>query len=254
MEEKLFFTNSKGNKLAAVLNIINKESLTIVISHAFGNFKDGSAKKLSEKLEFLGINSLRFDFYGHGESEGNISDITVSEGVDDIRSAIKFLKNRDLVKIGLMGISFGGACSILAAAREPSIQSLALRAPVADFLVRELMFRSKEELNKWKETGFREFPKGDGTSANLSYNFFLDLPNNRGLVEAFNITAPTLIIHGDQDERVPFILSEMLQKAIPNATLNVIEGADHIFTNKEQREESLNDMVEFVRSIHTTTV
>ncbi len=246
METQLTFTNSKGDKLSAVLNLVSDQSLTMIISHAFGNFKEGSAKKLSEKLGTHGINSFRFDFYGHGESEGDINKITISEGVDDIHSAIKYLKSIDLSKIGLMGISFGGACSILAAAREPDTVCLALRAPVADFYIRELMFRSKEELAAWKENQSREFPKGDGTKGHLGYGFFEDSKNNRGLIEAANITAPTFIVHGDHDERVPLILSQMLQKVIPECELKIILNADHVFTNKDQREESLDSMIEFV--------
>lgn len=246
MEERTHFLNSKVNKISCVLNIVDNNQLVVVLAHAFGSFKEGSTKKLSDKLAAFGINSLRFDFYGHGESEGDISQITISEGVDEIKSAVKFLKDKGFKDIGLLGISFGGGCSILAASQLENIKCLALRAPVADFYVRELMFRSKEELRQWQINGLRDFPVGDGTTGKLHYNFFEDSKKNRGLIEATKITAPTFIVHGDQDERVPLLLSQMLEKAIPKCEVKVIAQADHVFTNLSQREESLNLMVEFV--------
>ena len=49
---------------------------------------------------------------------------------------------------------------------------------------------------------------------------FLDIPKHL-------ITAPTLILHGDQDEHVAYEQSRRLQQQLPNSRLVTIEGGDH---------------------------
>jgi len=41
------------------------------------------------------------------------------------------------------------------------------------------------------------------------------------------ISAPTLIIHGDEDRMLSLILAELLYQKIRNSILRVIEGAGH---------------------------
>ena len=43
------------------------------------------------------------------------------------------------------------------------------------------------------------------------------------------ITAPTLLITGDEDRVIPGESSELLRERIPNARLVVIPGAGHLF-------------------------
>ena len=60
------------------------------------------------------------------------------------------------------------------------------------------------------------------------------------------ITVPTLVIHGDQDQTVPFSVSgERTAKLVAGAELKVYKGAPHglFFTNKD---ELTNDLLAFV--------
>ena len=60
------------------------------------------------------------------------------------------------------------------------------------------------------------------------------------------ITVPTLVIHGDQDQTVPFPVSgERTAKLVAGAELKVYKGAPHglFFTNKD---ELTNDLLAFV--------
>jgi alpha/beta superfamily hydrolase len=66
----------------------------IILCHGFTTSKDSSTNiELEQKLNSKNIATLRFDFFGHGESEGDFKNITISEAVDDILNAIKYLKN-----------------------------------------------------------------------------------------------------------------------------------------------------------------
>lgn len=53
---------------------------------------------------------------------------------------------------------------------------------------------------------------------------------------AEDIFAPTLVIHGDEDRYVPLVNAEALAEALPEARLEVIEGAGHlVFIEKSAR-------------------
>jgi len=254
MEHKLYFKNSKGDKLSAVLSISNKDKTTsiIIICHGFASHKNGSAKKISSELNARGINTMRFDFYGHGESDGKFEDITISEGVNDILQVIKYLKNNGYTKIGLLGTSFGGACSIIAAGQTNDLFLLALRSPVADYFTRELMTKTKEYLVDWKLNGDCIYRKGEDKELRLKYSFYEDMKNLNGLLSATKIIISTFIVHGDKDEIIPIILSEMLNKAIINSELKVIQGADHRYTDPKLDSIAVDLLIEFISSKSNT--
>src|SRR3972149_4115310 len=113
MEEKTSFQNSKGDKLVGIVNKSNNKDWILIMAHGFSSNKNTkNFVKLSEMLRTKGISSFRFDFWGHGESDGKFENITISEAVDDILNAIKFVKELGYKNIGLLGSSFGGISSI----------------------------------------------------------------------------------------------------------------------------------------------
>ena len=65
--------------------------------------------------------------------------------------------------------------------------------------------------------------------------------------EAKKIKCPTLIIHGTADDLVPIWQSEELVKRIPNAKLESIKEADHIYSNKEHDEIFNNLTIKFFK-------
>ena len=93
--EKVYFNNSKGDRLCGVISnpASDKSRPIVIMAHGFSTSKNSDTYvSLSKNLDSHKISSFRFDFYGHGESEGKFEDVTVSEAVDDILQAIKYLK------------------------------------------------------------------------------------------------------------------------------------------------------------------
>jgi pimeloyl-ACP methyl ester carboxylesterase len=66
--------------------------------------------------------------------------------------------------------------------------------------------------------------------------------------EAAAITAPTLLVWGDQDALVPRAQQDALLSAIPNSRLIVYEGAGHS-PNWEQPERVAHDVDMFLREV-----
>ncbi len=249
MGEKIYFKNSKGINLCAILSnqVSKKDGPIIILCHGFSTSKDSYTNiRMEEILNKHNIATFRFDFFGHGESEGKFEDITISEAVDDIRSSIKYLKHIGYSKFGLLGSSFGGIASIIAASRTDELYVLALKSPVSDYEEKEYATKSREELEVWKKKGYKYYMDGDSKGLRLNYSFFEDFKNNNGYIAAKRIKIPTLIVHGDKDESVPIEQSRKIARIIKSCKLEIIDGADHRYSKPRDFERMLYLLSKFI--------
>lgn len=246
MEKILTFQNSKSDKLVGILNETDHKDWILIMAHGFSSNKNTkNFVKLSEMLGSMGIASFRFDFWGHGESDGEFENITISEAVDDILNAVKFVKELGYKNIGLLGSSFGGISSIMAASKTNKLSFLALKSPVSDYWELEKGRYTQEQLDGWKQNGVREY-EDDGKLMKLNWSFVEDFKNNIAYEVAKNIKIPTLIVHGDSDDDVPHTQSKKLVSILPNAKLVTIKGANHRYTEGDHGEQMLNTFFDFI--------
>jgi len=251
MEQKIYFQNSKGDKLCGILSNPTGDTTKpiIILVHGFSANKDArSLRLIKELIDKKGISTFRFDIYGHGESDGKLEDITISEGVDDVLQAINFLKQRDYKKIGLVGTSFGGICCTVASVNTKDLFVMVLKSPVSDFKELIDLKYSKEEIKNWEQKG-HIFLKDGEKKLKINYLFYNDFGNNNGYFSAPNIKSPTLIVHGDKDEEVPDYQSVKLSRLIPNCKLITIKGADHGYRKPEHMKEMLEAIANFIFEI-----
>ena len=84
----------------------------VVILHGFtGNKNEGLLVQISEGLQERGIGSVRFDFNGHGESDGPFEEMTIGNELEDAKAVLRTVRAMDWVdtrRIGLLGHSQGG--------------------------------------------------------------------------------------------------------------------------------------------------
>ena len=163
-----------------------------VVLYLHGN--RGNAKRSQRQAEMFtgyGYNVLLLDYRGYGKSGGEIS--SIDQLYSDVQKAYDYLKRDfDESKIILAGYSLGtGMASYLAAHNQP--QRLIMIAP----------YVSIADLKN------RIFP--------LIPNFLIKYPlnNNKHLEE---ITCPVDLLHGTEDEVIPYNSSEVLTKAYPSKT------------------------------------
>jgi len=247
MKEKVWFANSKGDRLCGILSDVGKTAPITVLCHGFASSKDRKFfVKMEKSLNKNKISTFRFDFFGHGESEGRFEDITVSEAVDDILLAINFLKVKGFKKIGVLGSSFGGISSLMAASKTKDIFFLVLRSPVSNYTEQKVHDMGWKELDRWKNEGYTYYETGDGRKLKLNYGFFQDFEKNNGYKAARKIKIPTLIIHGDKDESVPVKQSIKSAKLIKGCRLEIIRGADHRYTDPKHFKKMYKLVTEFI--------
>jgi len=248
-EEKVFFENSKGDKLCGIINnpTGNKKKPIVILVHGFSSNKNSSTYVgLSKSLGKKDISTFRIDMYGHGESGGKFEDITITEAVDDILQAVKFLKGSGYEKIGLMGSSFGGIASIIAVSKSPELFALALKSPVSNYMDKELETKSKKYFRDWRTKGYTYYLSGDGRRLKLNSTFFKDFEGNNGYDFAPRIKTPTIIVHGDADETVPYKQSVKTSNLIPDCKLHTVKGANHHYDNPKDFQEVEREITNFI--------
>ncbi|UCE41496.1 MAG: alpha/beta fold hydrolase [Candidatus Aminicenantes bacterium] len=249
MERKIYFLSSKGHKLCGILSDPSgdKRRPLIVMCHGFTTSKDGRTYvRLEEILNRKKFSTFRFDFFGHGESVGEFDKITISEAVDDVQSAIRFVKDSGYERIGLVGSSFGGFASILTAGKSDDVFVLALKSPVSDYLGLLIARDNDIDIDAWRQVGFIVIESSDGKKVRLNYSFFADAEGINGYAFAENIKVPTLIVHGDNDDTVPLAQSQKTADLIRDCRLEIIEGADHTFSDPQHFELMLDRISRFI--------
>jgi non-canonical purine NTP pyrophosphatase (RdgB/HAM1 family) len=246
-DEKVTFKSRGNHEIRGVLSLAGTErDPIVVITHGLGSDKDSSTSlRLQGLLNDAGISTLRFDFIGHGESGGAFSDITPSEGVDNLERALAFLKGRGYKRIGLVGSSFSGYASYAVASKHPELFALALKCPVANFAEKGISTSVGDDLATWKKKGFTHYITKRGKER-LGYNFAEDAKAASAYELAPRITMPVLIVQGSKDKIVTLEQAQKMASTIPSCMLAVIDGADHRFSKDGHFKQMVSMVAEFL--------
>ncbi|WP_336216036.1 alpha/beta hydrolase [Nonomuraea sp. LPB2021202275-12-8] len=99
---------------------------TVVFVHGFSNnrMENRSFVLMARLLESDDIASVRFDLSGHGESDGDFFDVTITGEIAETRSVVQAVRAFDFAdqeRIGLVGMSMVGVVAGIVAAEEPGI-------------------------------------------------------------------------------------------------------------------------------------
>lgn len=238
--ERVTIFNSLGQRLAGCLHMGRGSSgslgPTVVLSHGMLSTKDGTKQvALARVLSELGFSVLRFDFSFVGESEGKFEEITFSQEVDDLRSAVAWVRGRGAGPVGLLGSSMGGAVAILYARTDPGVRALVTVAAVArPVRLAGQMGEVRAHVARWKAEGAAFGAEGEVVGP----QFFEDARKQDVLAAVEAVSAPLLIVHGGRDEVVPVEEAHALaQRARGDKCLRILAEADHRFSRPEDLRE-----------------
>lgn len=178
---------------------------------------------ICDALAEEGIASLRFSFSGNGRSEGRFEDCSISKEVGDLLSVIDALSGWTLA---YAGHSMGGAVGVLCAAKDERLSALVSLAGMTE--VRAFMDRHFAHLTPAEDCMFER------EHARLTAQFLEDARNIHSTApQAQRVSIPWLLVHGTEDELVPFGDSVLCAEACPeHAILSPVAGADHCFTDR----------------------
>jgi len=203
--------------------------------------------KLSRLLESKGIASIRFDFAGSGESDGDFLNMTMGTELEDANNILNYVKTLDFVnkdKVGIVGLSMGGAiASMLAGDRKSDISTMCLWAPAGNMqeIILDKHFIA-DNYEKFRQQGYFDI---EGLLLGAA---FVDNAKEIKIYEkAAAYDKKSLLIHGDKDEIVLLSASEKYIEIFGEASeLKVINGANHTFDKREWEEQVIENTLEFL--------
>lgn len=232
-------------KLSAVIQTPDgKEKFPLVIiCHGFNADKDYPLlKMLADDLETRGIASIRFDFNGHGKSEGAFQDMTVPNEIVDAKKIYAYAKKLPgVTNISVTGHSQGGLVAGMLAGElgAKKIKSVVLFAPssiLRDDLLRGRLFREKFDAFNPPEYIEIDTPYG---KRRVGRDYIVTLQNLPIYETAEKFSGPALMINGTHDVRVPYTYSFVYKKFFRRGKVELVDGADHAFKDNEQRAEKI---------------
>lgn len=254
MQKPVVFRSGRYN-LYGMLHIPDKlkddEKVPVVVyCHGFTGTKveaHGIFVKMARLLLKYKIASLRFDFCGCGDSEGEFADTCISDHVKDTYAAIDFAISQHGInekKIGLIGFSLGGAVAGYVAGRDPRVKALALWAPAEDLVEEAQQLRKDKELKR-----IVRFKAVDYYGTLLGRRFIREIPNIHPAKEIARFRGSTIILHGTDDDAVPLEHSQrffdVLKSKGLHVTRHLIEGANHTFAKYAWEQEVLKKTLRF---------
>jgi uncharacterized protein len=227
---RLRFRNKDGLLLSGILETPKKKTdKCIILCHGFGVDKDelGAFVDLSKSLTVAGFVVFRFDFMGHGESEGDTVDMRITKERDDLESAYGLLTRLRYKRFGLLAASFGGGAALLfAPAHQDRVRALVLWNSVIDYASTNRRWFTKKKEAELKRHGF--FVRKGSKIGRAIYKETHALEPWR---EIKKLSIPILFIHGTKDTHVPYSNSVRYSRMF-GAELKAVKGSEHGFHTK----------------------
>lgn len=225
------FINCDGLKVHAKIEFpeIQKDKMPVLvlIPGFTGHIEEDHILGVSDAAKAAGYVCLRAELYGHGKSDGEFYDHTLYLWMQEAIRVINYAASLPYAeKIVLSGHSQGGLLSVLAGGvMEDRLSSLLLLSPAMNI---------PADATKGSILGV-DFNNGNipeyiqSDSWKLSSNYIRVarmLPIDSAIA---NFKKPVLIVHGTDDEAVPYKYGKELSEKYSNVEFVTIEGDDHCY-------------------------
>jgi len=195
---------------------------TVVFLPGFASDMTGEkATSLAAFCDTIGQAMLRFDYSGHGESDGRFEEGTIGQWTEDALAIIDALSTGPLV---LVGSSMGGWIALLAAlARPERVAGIVGIAAAPDF-TEILMWQSMtfEERDRLMADGVLFAPNRYGPPTPITRALIEEGRTHLLLDRPIPLTCPARLLHGQNDQDVPWELALRLADRLESTDVQVI--------------------------------
>jgi dipeptidyl aminopeptidase/acylaminoacyl peptidase len=251
-EKLVEFRNRRGRRLRGMMHFPVSAKVRhvpgVVFFHGFTGDRMESHWifiKCARALARAGIASLRFDFYGSGESEGEFREAMLASEISDAQDAVAFFRRQggiDPERVGLCGLSLGGCIAACIAQRvraKAAVLWSAVAHPAALKRIVEGVLQPVPGTRGLVEYDARE----------VSRRFLGNAPRYKPVNLLATFRGPTLVIHPGEDAHVPLSHAEDLYQASGATTKQkvIIPGADHTFASLAWEREVIARTVAWFR-------
>ncbi len=234
--DSLFSLQSVQGKLSVHLQLPamggKKKVPIVIICHGLGgNQNEPFISKIATDVLKEGMGVVRFDFNGHGHSDGDFQMMDALNIQEDLKRVVKwtqeqiFTKNVSLVGHSLGGIVIGMVASELGAEEIKSVVLIASGGVAPDLMLMGNFFGIR--FDPWNIPEYIDF--GNGKKLGRNYmETMRDLPIYQA---AHKYKGYTLVLNGTHDSVVPYNYAIRYAEVMPKAELKLVEGENHGFTN-----------------------
>ena len=234
--------NKSGKMLRGYLDYPdNFNGEIVVMFHGFTGNKTEHAKhflNFSRIISKYGYASLRMDFFGNGESDGEFYDFTMDTLIDDAKVIVECAFNlQGVKKVTLMGFSMGGAVATYLSGK--------LGNRISKLLLWSAAVNINDLIKKHYEDAVKNESESHGTFE-ISEAMYDSLGKYDPLDNITSFTNPVMIIHGRKDLAVNYLFSARLSVLYYNSRLHIVNNAGHGYDDLSDRDELYKKSLEFL--------
>lgn len=225
------FINCDGLKVHAKIDFpatqSDKMHVLVLIPGFTGHIEEEHIIGVSKAATDSGFVCLRAELYGHGKSDGDFYDHTIYLWLQESIRVINYAASLPYAKnIVLAGHSQGGLLSVLAAGvMGDKLSALIPLSPamcIPDDSTKGCVLGVEFDNNN-----LPKYIQSDNWKLSSNYiRVARMLPIDKAITQ-FN--KPVLVIHGTEDEAVPYVYGKELSEQYSNARLVSIEGDNHCY-------------------------
>lgn len=206
----------------------------VLMLHGFGGRAE-EGEELSNRLTAAGLATLRFDFNGHGQSDGSFTDMTPFNELEDATAFLRYAQSLDSVTdIYVVGHSQGGVIAgMLAGYYHDAIRRMVLLAPAASLKTDAQAGRCMRATYDPQRIPERVNVDGIHEVGGLYFRMAQTLP-------IYEVTrqfeGPGLIVFGKQDQVVSLDAARRYLDGAKNRELALYDTIDHGLQGAEHAE------------------
>ncbi len=204
MSAPIYTTGPAGHRLAYHKSGGGERTGVIFLGGFKSDMTGTKATFLQDWATGAGRPFVRFDYSGHGQSEGAFIDGTIGEWASDAMHVLDTVCQGPQI---LVGSSMGGWIALLTAlARPDRIAGLVGIAAAPDFTETLMWKKFSPEIRDTltRDGVYRQPSEYDDESYEISLKLIEEGRNHLLLQDALNLTCPVRLIQGMQDPDVPW--------------------------------------------------
>lgn len=226
-----YLTTSQGRRIA--YHLTDGQGPAVVFLGGFKSDMQGTkAVHLEAWAKAQGRAFLRFDYSGHGESDGAFTDGAIGDWFEDACAALALING----PVVLVGSSMGGWISLLLSRAMPEkLAGLVTIAAAPDF-TEDSMWASFDEAQRAEVmAGQLALPSEYGEPYIITRRLIEEGRSRLVLRDPLPLPFPTRFLQGTADADVEMSVAlRLLDHATgPDMRLTLVDGADHRFSDPD---------------------
>ncbi|PKM95067.1 MAG: hypothetical protein CVU84_07020 [Firmicutes bacterium HGW-Firmicutes-1] len=259
------YMNSKdGTKLYYEKSIVDNPKATIIIIHGVCEHQ-GRYNYVVDKLNDKNYNVYRFDYRGHGKSDGKKAHIDdFNDVIDDTDAMVNIVKaDEKNTKIFILGHSFGGFIAVAYGIKHKGkVDGFIVSSPTASDEAGILeLFRKGTDKNEYVPNNLanllcsdkkvcKEYMEDVMVHKEMTIGFVQEMIKGtkwiKRNISKFNY--PVVLIHGKNDQIISYLDTEYLfeQMASKDKKLKIYQGMQHELLNEVIKDRVMEDLTQWI--------